>query len=286
MGTPAATELAFPASATYAGGSQIIQSPFQFLFDDDTFLRVISACSVTGVVISINGRRLDANGQLQVITETHTPLTNRSFKVTDIVVGKGALLNLHVFASAGAPRISQCYVKVLVMRNQGGQAITLGVLLGGCLSVLASLGFPGSAVVSPLDYEPVARTIVGTAPGASANIGETVPTGARWELVNFTAAVTVTGTGNEIFDFVVDDGANVMAVSPGSTNSLTSGPLTFVWWPGYTAFNTVISPYFISGVPIQMKLTAGSRLQVKERTSTAAWQWAAPVYTVREWLDL
>src|SRR5262252_2154961 len=135
----------YPAlgAPSIAGGARVIASPFQFLGDADTWLRVTSACSVAGVVLAIQGRRLDDNGELKPITETHAPNSDRSIKTTEILLGAGALLNLTVFASAGTPLVGQCYVMIQLLRSHGATAIVLGTILGGYVTANLAFGFRG-----------------------------------------------------------------------------------------------------------------------------------------------
>jgi hypothetical protein len=287
VGTPAAaTELAFPAASTYAEGTQIVQSPFQFIADPDTFLRIVSCCSVTGINVAITGRRLDENGDLQVINETHVPLSTRTNKTQDYNLGAGALLNLAVYCTSGNPRMSQVYVKVQICRNAAGVAIVLGNIIGGCITQTNVLGFPGSAVIASTDTEPVARTIVGTAPGINAAVLETVPIGARWELVTFNAPVSDSVSLNTFTPiFKVNDPSANSILQAKAHYAFVAG-LTGVaaWLAGYTP-STIVSDDTISGsLPTGLKLSGGSTMNLAAPGANRTW--AAPVYTVREWLDV
>lgn len=283
-----ATELAFPAAPTYAGGSQIIQSPFQFVADADTFLRVTSACSITGVTVAVQGRRLDERGELQVIQETHTPNTNRSVKTQDYALGPGALLNLTLFASAGAPLSGQCYVMAQILRNVGNVAIILGTVLGGYITATQALGFPGSAVVPSLGGEPVLRTIIGTAHSGVTDLTETVPTGARWELLVFAAVLHTSSSGANHVQLTIDDGTNRLITAASSDPPNATGTFRYEWWPGLNSFGTlmVINSGAVAGLPNVVRLTAGSRIKTQRASTFAGDSWDAPVYTVREWLDV
>src|SRR5204863_2582589 len=94
----------------------------------------------------------------------HVPNTDRSVKTSDHPLGVGQLLNLTVFASAGAPLIGQTYVKVQLIRGVGAAAIVLGTLLGGYVTAVHALGFPGSPIENSLTATPAIRYITGTNP--------------------------------------------------------------------------------------------------------------------------
>src|SRR5439155_18890058 len=130
-------------------------------------------------------------------------------KTQNYKLGKGAILNLTVFASAGAPLMGQTYVIVQLIKGLTGATIVLGTLLGGYLTATQALGWPGSPIISSTDGEGCTRLIVGTTPAAEANILETVPTGARWELLSLEASY-VQGAGGVAtpISFTLDDGAN------------------------------------------------------------------------------
>jgi hypothetical protein len=286
VGTPAAAELAFPAASTYAGGSQIIQSPFQFIADADTFLRVISACSVAGVTVAVQGRRLDDQGQLQTINETHTPFSTRVTHAQDIALGPGALLNLSLSVAAGAPLMGQCYVKVHIMRNMGATAIVLGTILGGCITSLNSLGFPGSAVVSSLESEPVVRYIQGTTVGSGVDVAETVPTGARWELLSFNVHATFSTTTVALVPILrLESGGNLYcaAVAPQIAQGSYTSPSDWCWVTGYSQATPGAAQIYANPFPQTMKLLAG--VTIRMPFLNIGWS-ATPRYIVREWLDL
>ena len=137
----------------------MISSPFQFVADSDTFLRVVSVCSVAGVTLAIQGRRLDEKGQLQALTETHAPSSDRSVRTQDYALGVGAVLNLTVFASAGTPLKGQCYVMVQLLRNFGGTAIVLGTLLGAGVPLIHGLNVARKSIGNQILVDAVGHSI-------------------------------------------------------------------------------------------------------------------------------
>src|SRR5262249_46183156 len=125
--------------------------------------------------------------------------SNRTAKTEDFVLGGGLVTNLSVFATAGSPLIGQCFVIVQLVRSLGVTAYVMGTMLQGYVTTTQNLGWPGSAIVSSTDGEPAIRDIVGTDPVAGAGWSETVPAGARWELVTFGGIVNPVAGGTTGF---------------------------------------------------------------------------------------
>lgn len=286
----AATEQVFAASPLYAAGQRIVQSPFQFVADADTFLRIVSVCSVSGVTVAIQGRRLDEHGELQVLEETHAPNSNRTTKTQDYKLGLGAVLNLALFASQGAPLSGQCYVMAQLLRNFGGTAIVLGTLLGGYVTATQALGFPGSPIVSSTSGEPAIRNIIGTTPAAGVEWLETVPTGARWSLANIIALLTTNSTAvaRQVFFHVKDAGGHDLGYYAQANSQNASTQQFYTMGPGL--FSTQASGGGITvdtqACPNPLLMTAGCTIGSFTGNLQGGDQWSQPQYTVREWLEV
>src|SRR5213592_1900599 len=173
-------ERVFVAQPLASAGGRIIASPFQFYVTGEDHLRVISVNSLAGVRLKLQGRFIDTSGKLDAFSYDHIPTSDRTATTTMHQLGVGAVLNLTVFASTGAPVSGQTFVIVQLTRGLGAAAIVLGTLLQGYVTSAQHLGWPGSPIVTSTAGEPLIRKIVGTTPGAGNNINETVPTGARW----------------------------------------------------------------------------------------------------------
>src|SRR6266851_4643710 len=112
-----AAEVAFPGDAGSAFGGRAVAGSGAFILDADTQLRIVSVNSVAGVVVGIQGLRLDPTGQAQPIQETHTPASNRTTTTQDYKIGAGVLLRLTLFVTAGAPLVGQTYVMAQLVRG-------------------------------------------------------------------------------------------------------------------------------------------------------------------------
>lgn len=278
----------FPAlgAPTLAGGARVIASPFQFVGDADTWLRVTSVCSVSGVVLAVQGRRLDDSGLLKPITETHAPNSDRTVKTTELLLGPGALLNLTVFASSGSPLVGQCYVMIQLLRSHGATAIVLGTLLAGNVTAVQALGFPGSPVVSSLEVLPAVRSIVGTMPAVGVDVSETVPTGARWELLSFMVPLTTVGVGANRQVVLGDRRGGVGVGFYPNAFTIAPGTTGFNFWaPNLPSITNAVFGYLCSAVAQPMVLMAGDQLVTVTANFNPADGYGTPRYVVKEWLE-
>jgi hypothetical protein len=131
------------------------------------------------------------------------------------------------------------------------------------------------------------RSITGATPAAGAEISETVPAGARWELLAFhTSFVTSAGVANRNPRLIIDDGTNIYARSATATTIAASLSPTLSFAQGYGAPTSTASGEFQLSLPIGLRLTAGHRLRTATISLQAADQYSAIQYLVREWRGL
>jgi len=258
-----------------------------YITDVDTQLRITTANSVAGVVIGITGLRTDEKGLPQPIDETHTPNTDRSSKTQDYRLGKGTLLRLTVFVTAGVPLSGQTYVLAQLIRGVTGPRKVISTILGGYVTAVQALGFPGSPIVSSTEGEPVVRSILGTTPGVGTNFVETVPTGARWELMSIYNEFTTSGVGGQrTCDLVIDDGTQFLGWYLSNAGVLAGQSWRITWAQNlpniiYAGAQRVISAF--GNRPI---MRAGARFRSVTDNLDAADSYTRPQYVVREWLEV
>lgn len=283
-------ELVYPGNPFGIGVRDVGVAPSVFLLDDDTQLRVISCNAAANVTVGIQGLRIDANGVPQPIVETHTPATNRVVTASTYKVGKGTLLRLTLFVTGGTPIYGQTYVLAQLIRGIAGPTQILATLIGGYITVNQALGFPGSPVKSSLEGGGYTRSIVGSTPALGAEIRETVPTNARWEVLAMgltlqTAAAAVTRFPT--VEFLNSPAQPSIGFSPSGVGA----NLTLELWlmQNYPPFATRA---FADGTQRGAgALPLGSLLRAADFFSTltdnlqAGDQWLAPAYLVREWLE-
>lgn len=283
-------EQAFVAQPIASAGGRVIASPFQFYTTGEDRLRVVSACSLTGVTIAIHSRFLALDGTLLANAWTHTPNADRTLVTTEFDIGAGAVLNLTVFASAGSPKIGQCFVIVQLIRGSGSAAIVLGTLLQGYITGTQQLAWPGSPIQDSISGGGYIRAINGTVPATNANVQETVPTGARWELlavtVNFTADATDTQR-DVILTYGVLNGAAYLPITLGQKAVAGDTGDVFAWAQGVVDNKTVVGEFWgSSSLASRYIMQAGESFLVTRSNGGPGDKFTAIKYTVREWLEV
>ncbi len=282
-----AIERAFPAQPTVSGAGQIIASPFQFYTTGEERLRVVSANSLTGVRLKIQARFIDRGGTIQANSWDHVPNTDRSIRSDDVELGTGALLNLTVFAGTGAPLVGQTFVMVQLVRGVGAAAIVLGTLLAGYVTATQALGWPGSPIESSIAGGGYVRTITGTTPGVGQDISETVPTGARWELLAVWARLfTSAAVANRFAVFTVFDPANHLVQSAHPNAQVASAQGQYSWANGFNAQLVTATLVYQAPLPMHLAILAGQKFTITLINQDAGDQWDPPYFTVREWLEV
>jgi hypothetical protein len=273
------------ASPVPIAGGRVIASPFQFMVTGEDHLRLIVANALTGCVIAVHGRFIDQQGHIQAFADTFTPTADRLMTSKLIPLGVGFILNLTVFAAGGAPRIGQTFVKVDVIRGFSGATVTLGTMLQGYISSQQGLGWPGSAIQNSLEVTGVERLIVGATPAAGADIAETVPTGARWQVLTARGRLVTDATVVNRQPFLRLDDATVIGyyVQAQSVTIGASGTM-FSFWASGAALNAAIATQPVAPLPTDTRLVAGERVLISATNLQAADQWDQARLLVREWL--
>lgn len=251
----------------------------------DTNLRIESFNSLAGVTLTIVARMIATGDEPSIAVYTHTPNTDRTIKTSDFVLPEGWLLSLMVYASAGAPRRGQCFVRASLIEGFTGATINTATLLQGYVQDTTARAWPGSPIEASCDGAGYVRTIVGTNPAAGLEISETVPTNARWELRTFIAQLVASAAAaNRRPTLLFDDGANVFWRVNSNVNQVAGE--TSIYQAAIGApFATLDARVYALPLPARLPLMGGYRV----RSSTAAIDvgddYAAPIYEVEEWIE-
>lgn len=277
----------FPAVGLATAGGRILPSPSEFYLTGEDRLRIVSCNALAGVSLKVQWRTVDPEGDVKPNSQDHTPNSDRTVRSQDFELGTGSLLNVTVFANAGAPRIGQTYVMVQLVRGLGAAAIVLGTLLAGCVTTTQALGFPGSPILNSSDAGYVQRTISGTTPAAGAAFLEAVPTGARWEVVSILASYQASGiAGNRATNLLFASGASPIAISP-TLFIVTAGQLvTYAWMAGIGDTGSNLAFGVWRGLVPALGLRGGDHFNSFTSGMDVGDQWGALIYTVREWLEV
>jgi hypothetical protein len=269
------------------GGGRSIAAPFQFITSGEDNLRITVVNAAAGVRVAVQGRRVDRDGRILPLAHTVAATSDRLAVTRIFPLGVGALLNLAVWAEAGAPVVGQTFVIVQVVRGLEGGTELLGTLMQGYVTSTQGLGWPGSPIVSSTEGEPFVRAIRGTAPAAATDLSETVPTGARWELlaIRFNIATSAVA-GTRYVGLVANDGVigPWLVVSQRVINPSEVRAYTWAQGLSYEVSDTI--GHAQSGIPRGALLRAGSVIRSNVYNMQAGDQVFAPDLLVREWLEV
>jgi hypothetical protein len=276
MDSPApVSSLRFPASTPSA----------VFMRLDDN-IRVTSYNALASVGLTIRARVMTEDGTIDDSVDTQTPNTDRTAKTTIVRTDEGWLLGGQVVVTSAAPLVGQTFVVVEIIKGDTANALALQLLAAGYVSAKQPLMFPQVIGASSLDGGGALRSITGTTPAAGAEISETVPTGARWELLAFKALLTASATvANRLARLTIDDGVNVFWDTPSNTAQTASQAIGYRWAQGLAQqFADSITNQF-QAFPGGLRLLGGSRIRTTTTNIQAGDQWSAVQYLVREWIE-
>jgi hypothetical protein len=269
---PLALAIAPPASAIYVNGEES--------------LRVSVLNALAGVRVRIAGRFLHLDGRIEPIVDTILPTSDRVVSVKTLPLAAGWLMNAQASVNAGAPLTGQTFAILSLVRGRTGAFEELATLAAGPITAVQRLAWPGSLVGNSLDGAGALRTIVGSAPGAGAEISETVPTGARWELLTFDTTLTTSATvANRMPALRFQDGASVLGLFPASTVITASAATGLTWAASAPGVSPL--PLIRQSIAIGAGIRLGSGAVIG--TTTTALQagdvYTQPRYLVREWIE-
>lgn len=243
--------------------------------------------AAAGVTVTVTGRILEfGDVRPKPFAQTLTPATDRSASVVRYSIGDGWLLNAQVLVSSGTPGIGQTFARLSLVRGTTSNALDLFTLAAGYVTAKMPLSYPGSGVLASVEGAGALRSITGATPAAGGEISETVPTGARWELLALTATLTPSGTvANRDPTLVFDDGANVYAKSDMHINEPTGSVWINTWFQGANSAGTLQASAAQAPIGIGLRLAAGHRIRTSTIAIQVADQWSAIQYLVREWIE-
>lgn len=258
-------------------------APVYISDDDNLRLRVLN--SGAGVAVAVLGRYLTIDGKHLTIAEELTPSTDRLVSTRLVKLAPGWLQNIVVMATAGAPRRGQTWAILELVRGYTGAVIPIGVLVQGYVTETSRLPWPGAAYQDSTEGRGAIRAIVGTDPAAGAESSETVPTNARWRVLNHRIALVTDATvANRTMQILIDDGTNTIYSLAANANQPASTTFTYHSFPagaaGYASGNTLNVP-----IPPEIMLMGGSRLRTSTGNLQAGDNYGPPLILVEEWIE-
>jgi hypothetical protein len=263
-----------------------LDAPSPVYLSGEEALRITSYCNTSNVTLTINGRLLRADGSPIPINERHVPGSSRAAGSSIFPLSEGWLLGLVVTPASGVSVVGACWVVLDLVRGTGGSAQLVQTLGYGYVTTRSGFSWPGGVNLLGTDGPGMLRSIAGTTPAAGADISETVPTGARWEPISFTAQlVTGVAVGNRIVELNFDDGTTIYMRTSAQFNQVASRTDQYAFFQGSQAqAETNVSRVQVP-IPVNARLAAGHRIRTNTTGLLAADQWSAVQYLVREWIE-
>lgn len=251
----------------------------------DTLLVVRSWNSLSGLVLAVVGRFLDAKGQLRTFEFGHTPNTDRSQAESTYALTAAQLIDFAVVPKTGTPRRGQCYVTVGLAVRTRPTTEYYQVLAKGYVTAEGGLLWPGGLYLDSVEGPGLLRSVLGTNPAAGAEITEAVPTNARWRLRGLSALLTTDVTVPvRTAIFVLDDGAIPLLRFPSATTQAASVNRTYNLAEYSYQPAAVLDQIFLP-VPSRLYLFQGWRILTSTANLVAGDNWAAPQMMVEEWIE-
>lgn len=282
-----AREQPFVAAPIASAGGRVITSPFQFYTSGEDHLRIISVNSLTGVRLKIDGRFVTSKGALEAFSHDHIPNADRTSQTTTHSLAVGAVLNLTVHASSGSPSIGQAFVIVQLVRGLGPAGYVLGTLLQGYVTSTQHLAWPGSPIQNSIEGPGALRVIVGTTPAAGGEISETVPFGARWQLLSFFYVLTTSAAvGSRVSHFQHQNAAAFLARVPPVFGLGPGSVADFTWGQGLSRSQAIISIHYACTLATDETMPSGDVFSTLTDNFDVGDQYSAIAYRVREWLEV
>lgn len=262
-----------------------VGAPAPFYCTGEESLRVTSFGSLAGVVLAVRNRFLRVDGVPVPSGDRHVPNSDRSIATTEHPLAEGWLLGCELHASTGSPRRGQVFVVVDVIRGGGTAATVLQTLVQGYVTDTSRLTWPGSPIQSSIDGPGVLRSITGTDPAAGAEISETVPTNARWQIhaIRFSLVASAAVANREVA-LVYDDGANVFARIPSRVTQTAAQTIA------YSSFRDAALEAVAQDTERWIRLPwlslqGGHRFRTITTALDVGDNYGAPQYLVEEWIE-
>lgn len=282
----AAEEILIPPQLAAPIEGRLAPSPYNFEFTGEDALRLTVHNSQTGVRVAVHWRLANRNGEIVANTHTLAPTSDRVATSSEFTIGEGYLLNATVFASAGAPRRGQTFTRLQVIRGRGAASVVLGTVVQGYVTGNQDRAWPGSPLEGSLHGDGYERAIGGTDPVAGEEVLETVPTGARWELISLAVEFTTNANvANRYPEFSCNSGGLRVAHMATNVAIPASTGVLLTWCQGLPVVSRGAPDRLQGPLPPGIVFLAGSVFNTSTQNKQAGDNYGAPLYLVREWLE-
>lgn len=264
-----------------------LSTPAVGLLTGEDSLRLTTVGNAAGLTITAIARVFGFDGVLRATPITQAPNSNRTTKQTLAALGEGWLLDVTVSVTGGTLIGNQLWCLVELVRGLTGATAVVTSLVEGFPTANVPIFWPAGVVAGPLDGSGHLRSITGTTPAAGAEISETCPTGARWDLLVFFAQfVTSAAAANRFPTLTLDDGANVYYRLGSGANQTATVTFRREWMPGIGLPNADNANDQAVGLPTMISIGPGHRIKTVTTAIDVADQWSLVQYLVKERFDV
>jgi len=249
------------------------------------FLRVFSYSSYGTTPVDLRLMLMLPDGTVQVQTESHPPNSDRSLAYSDYPLPECFVVGLCASLYGTSVARGRVWVDATVYRGLPGPgAVSLHTLIQGYTSGRDVLKYPEGRWGESTDGRGWIRSITGTDPAAGSEISETVPTGALWRLHTLRMRLTTSAVaGDRQVCLKIDDGANVHAFLAAPATQPASLTYGYNWAPGLVVAGPTAGNLTFP-LPRGYILAAGWRFYTNTGGLDAGDDYAAPVFSVEEWI--
>lgn len=282
---PVAEELPLlPREDTLTFARTNIDPPGALLLSSSERIRVSIFNAVSGQTVAVAGRLLRPDGTIRVFNDSLVPTSDRVRTDFFLAGYTGALLSFHAGARSAATQFGSTFVQASIVIGADNSLVVLANLFAGFTTGRFLLSWPTQPLLPALALNGTVRAILGTDPAAGAEVLETVPTGAFWELLSIRIALVTDATvSTRVARLALTTaGGSYIQFTPtaSQTASLTrtyNGAATPVW-------PTVLAASLAWHFPPQILLIAGSTIQTLTNSIAAGDDWGPPLIIVKEWV--
>ncbi len=264
-----------PPSLTFA--TKNIQPPTEFWVTPDDYLLVGITNGLTGVVVQIQCRIWTPEGILSVPAQAITPPADRVLRFTAIPLYYGFLYSAVAFPSGSTlPARGQTYVSLQIVRTPNQTLSAVLPMAANYVQANGPVQWPYSQNAGATAGTGAVISIAVTTPAPGADWIQTVPTGARWQIVATTAVLTTAAGGVNRFVIMVtyDNAGNIVGRYPSSIGLAPAATFGLTFASGYGL--SIVGDIFVdSGYPTAMTLEAGWQIGSVTRIIQAGDQWSS-----------
>ncbi len=254
----------------------------QYISKDDSLFIMCSNNSVATLNVTVFARMMMPDGTLQQNQWPVTAQPQRAGNFTAIPLPECFLMSCS--ATANVAFGQGLYVEATIARGIPALGFQHLVLFKGFPTNSMPLSWPWGVNQTNLDCAGSIRSITGTTPAAGAEISETVPTFAKWQLLAIRIILVASGVaGNRTVILNFDDGTNVFARQGNINFQPASSTVDYNFAPNYAGVVGLASTVYLQ-MPNPLFLMPGFRIRTTTTGIDVGDQYASPKYVVQEWL--